>query len=65
MSGPVFDAENIQLQRRMRFNPLRTLDPQNLSLALDQFETGLLRQAALLDESGIALDGALKTIATL
>ena len=51
LSGPVFDAENIQLQRRMRFNPLRTLDPENLSLALDQFELGILRQAALLWEA--------------
>lgn len=45
---PVFDAENIQLQRRMRFNPLRVLDPENLSIALDQFDIGILRQAALL-----------------
>src|SRR5260221_4821662 len=51
LSGPVFDAENIQLQRRMRFNPLRTLYPENLSLALDQFEMGILRQAALLWEA--------------
>ncbi len=45
---PVFTAEAVTLQRRMRFNPLRMLDPENLSLALDQFDIGILRYAALL-----------------
>src|SRR5258708_5052585 len=56
---PVFDAENIQLQRRMRFNPLRTLTPDNLSIALDQFDLGILRQAALLWDAIIRRDDTL------
>ena len=47
-AAPVFDPAAIELQRRMRFNPLRMLDPDRLSQALDQFDTGLLSPAALL-----------------
>ena len=32
---PAFTAEAVTLQRRMRFNPLRMLDPENLSMALE------------------------------
>lgn len=61
-TGPVFDAENIQLQRRMRFNPLRTLTPENLSLALDQFDIGILRQGALLWDAIIKRDDTLSFV---
>jgi hypothetical protein len=44
----LFDAANIELLRRMRFNPLRMLDPERLSLSLDNFEIGILRDAAML-----------------
>lgn len=45
---PVFDADSIQLQRRMRFNPLRMLDPENLGQILDQFDIGILNLGARL-----------------
>lgn len=61
-SGPVFDAASIELQRRMRFNPLRALDPQNLSVALDHFDLGILRQAALLWEAMIKRDDTLSFV---
>ena len=61
-TDPIFDAENIQLQRRMRFNPLRALDPENLSLALDQFEIGILRQAAMLWDAMCKRDDTLITV---
>lgn len=61
-SGPVFDAASITLQRRMRFNPLRMLDPENLSIALDQFDIGILRQAALLWDAMIRRDDTLSFV---
>jgi len=61
-TAPVFDAEGIALQRRLRFNPLRALDPQNLSLALDQFDLGILRQAALLWDAMIRRDDTLSFV---
>ena len=59
---PLFDAENILLQRRMRFNPLRTLDPENLSISLDQWDIGILRQAALLWDAMTRRDDTLITV---
>ena len=59
---PVFDAQSIELQRRMRFNPLRALDPANLSIALDQFDMGILRQAALLWDAMIRRDDTLSFV---
>ena len=58
----IFSAADILLQRRMRFNPLRALDPENLSIALDQFDIGILRQAALLWEAMCKRDDTLITI---
>lgn len=59
---PVFDAANILLQRRMRFNPLRTLDPSILSLGLDQFDMGILRPAAMLWDAMCKRDDTLITV---
>lgn len=59
---PVFDPANIELQRRMRFNPLRALDPNNLSIAHDQFDLGILRQAALLWDAMIRRDDTLSFV---
>ena len=59
---PVFDAAGIQMQRRMRFNPLRALDPDNLSLALDQFDLGIIRQATLLWDAMIRRDDTLSFV---
>ncbi len=47
---PLFTAEAIHLQRRMRFNPIRTLSPEVLSQSLDMFDLGILRNAAMLWE---------------
>jgi len=47
-TAPAFSAEQVTLQRRMRFNPLRMLEPEVLSMALDQFDIGIIRHAALL-----------------
>jgi phage gp29-like protein len=58
----LLDAANIELQRRMRFNPLRTLDPERLSMALDQFEIGILREAAMLWEAMAQRDDTLITV---
>ena len=59
---PAFTAEAVALQRRMRFNPLRMLDPENLSLALDQFDIGILRQAGLLWDAMIRRDDTLSFV---
>jgi hypothetical protein len=61
-SESVFSADAIQLQRRMRFNPLRMLDPENLSIALDQFDIGILRQAALLWDAMVRRDDTLSFV---
>jgi hypothetical protein len=58
----LFDASNIELQRRMRFNPLRMLDPERLSLALDNFQIGILRDAAMLWEAMVQRDDTLITV---
>ncbi len=59
---PVFDPANIELQRRMRFNPLRALDPNNLSIAHDQFDLGILRPGALLWDAMIRRDDTLSFV---
>ncbi len=45
---PAFAVELVTMQRRMRFNPLRMASPERLSMAHDQFDMGILNQAALL-----------------
>ena len=59
---PAFTAEAVTLQRRMRFNPLRMLDPENLSMALDQFDIGILRYAALLWDAMTRRDDTLSFV---
>lgn len=61
-TAPVFDAEAIEMQRRTRFNPLRALDPQSLSIALDQFDSGTLHTAALLWDAMARRDDTLVTV---
>ncbi len=61
-SGPVFDADAILLQQRTRFNPLRTLDPQTLAAKLDQFDAGLLRDAALLWDAMARRDDTIPSV---
>jgi len=45
---PVLPPQIMQLARQSRFNPLRSLTPARLSSALDGYEAGNLREAALL-----------------
>lgn len=47
-----FDFESLGLRwRQTRFNPLRSLTPERLAAALDQFAAGWLREAALIFET--------------
>jgi len=62
VTKPVFDAAGITMQRRMRFNPLRMLDPENLSTALDQFDIGILNRGALLWDAMIRRDDTLSFV---
>jgi phage gp29-like protein len=48
LTFPVLAPEVMERNRRSRFNPLRNLTPENLSTALDSFDAGQLRSAALL-----------------
>lgn len=46
------DVENLGLRwRQMRFNPLRSLTPERLASALDQWAAGWLREGALIFET--------------
>jgi hypothetical protein len=40
-----------QRWRQIRFNPLRTLTPERLASALDSWQAGWLREAALIFET--------------
>lgn len=59
---PAFDADQIALHRRMRFNPLRMHSPENLSMALDQFDIGILRFGAQLWDAMIRRDDTLSFV---
>lgn len=61
-TGPVFDAGTIEMHRRMRFNPLRSLTPEVLSTAHDQFDLGLLSPAARLWEAMCRRDETLSFV---
>ncbi len=61
-TSPAFDADQVALQRRMRFNPLRMLTPEMLSMALDQFDIGILRHAALLWDAMMRRDDTLSFV---
>jgi phage gp29-like protein len=59
---PLFDADSVKMLRMMRVNPLPMLDPQSLGVALDQFDTGMLRMAALLWDAMCRRDDTLVTV---
>lgn len=61
-TAPAFDADQVALQRRMRFNPLRMLTPEMLSMALDQFDIGILRHAGLLWDAMMRRDDTLSFV---
>jgi hypothetical protein len=62
LTGPIFDASAIEMQRRMRVNPLPMLDPQNYGMWLDQFDAGMLRQASLVWEAMAKRDDTLISV---
>src|SRR5213592_810914 len=59
---PLFNADSLQMQRRMRVNPLPRLNPEMLGVTLDQFEYGYLREAVLLWEAMCKRDDTLVTV---
>lgn len=59
---PAFEAEAVALQRRMRFNPLRMLTPERLSMAHDQFDIGIINQAAMLWDAIVRRDDTLSFV---
>lgn len=59
---PVVDAAAVKVARRQRFNPLRSLEPSTLARALDAFELGELREAALLWDSMRRRDDVLSAV---
>ena len=56
------DAQAVQVARRTRFNPLRSLTPELLSSALDAHDIGDLRQADLLWRAIAERDDVLKGV---
>lgn len=60
MKNPLTSADLGRRHREQRFNPLRNLTPATLTAALDSFESGYLRQAALIWEAIEQRDDAAK-----
>lgn len=57
------DFENLGLRwRRVRFNPLRSLTPERLASALDQWAAGWLREAALIFETIEGREAIIKSV---
>ncbi len=62
-NGPLIpDLESLRRIRNQRHNPLRGLTPARLARALEAFETGMLRDAALLWEAMADRDDTLKSV---
>ena len=61
-TGPAFNPSQVEMQRRMRFNPLRAISPESLSLAHDNFDVGYLWQAALYWDAMIRRDDTLSFV---
>ncbi len=59
---PLTTAAAVLMQNRVRFNPMRYLSPERLSVALDSFKGGLLREAAQFWESMIERDDVLSSV---
>lgn len=59
------DLQNLgQRWRQIRFNPLRTLTPERLSAALDSWQAGYLRDAALIFETIEQRDAIVRSVMT-
>lgn len=54
--------ESIRALRMSKFNPLRSLTPARLAAALEQFDIGYLREAALIFETIADRDDTLKSV---
>jgi hypothetical protein len=61
-SVPAFTASTVELARRMRFNPLRMVSPENLAAAHDHFDLGYLWQGALFWDAMIRRDDTLSFV---
>jgi hypothetical protein len=59
---PAISANRIRLARQQRFNPLRGLNPESLTAALDEFRVGNLRRAALIWDAMMNRDAVLKSV---
>lgn len=57
------NAERIATERLQRFNPLRSLSPESLRLAHEEFNAGRIRTAARLWDSIERTDDMIKTVA--
>lgn len=62
VSAPAFMPSQVELHRRMRFNPLRMVTPENLALAHDAFDLGHLWQGALFWDAMIRRDDTLSFV---
>jgi len=58
----VTSLETIRTWRQTKYNPLRSLTPARLASALEAFETGHLREAALIFETIADRDDTLKSV---
>jgi hypothetical protein len=61
-TGSAFSASTVELARRMRFNPLRMVTPENLAAAHDHFDLGYLWQGALFWDAMIRRDDTLSFV---
>ncbi len=61
-SAPAFTASTVELARRMRFNPLRMVSPENLAAAHDHFDLGYLWQGALFWDAMVRRDDTLSFV---
>lgn len=60
---PSVSPERVVVERRARFNPLRSLTPERLSRQLDAYAVGYLRDFAITAEKIEERDDVLKTVA--
>jgi phage gp29-like protein len=58
----VTNLESIRIWRQSKYNPLRTLTPAKLATALEAFEIGYLREAAMIFETVADRDDTLKSV---
>src|SRR6476660_2362799 len=61
-TNTTIQATQVQQAKRLRFNPLTSINPTSLTRYLDAFETGYLRQAACVWEALEQRDDLLRTV---